>query len=323
LGGEDFDERLLKHCEEHFRRKTKKENMHENARAVRRLRTACERAKRTLSTMAQTQIEVDSLFEGEDFNMSITRAKFEELCSDLFQGVLKPVDQVLKDSKVSRPEVDEIVLVGGSTRIPKIQSLLQDFFDGKPLCKSINPDEAVAYGAAVQAAVLSGTSSSATEDLLLVDVTPLSLGIETQGGLMSVVVPRNTTIPTVKTSVFTTTDNNQTAVEFPVYEGERQLTKDNNLLGKFSLTGIPAARAGEPELEVVFNIDSNGIMHVSAQDRATGRKNHIRIDNNAGRLSRSDIDRMIEEANKFKNDDQRRRERIEASLQNDFSNFGF
>lgn len=321
LGGEDFDDRLVAFCVEQFKRKAKKD-ISGNARALRRLRSACERAKRTLSSMTQTVIEVDSLDDGIDFQLNITRAKFEELCADLFNGCLEPVKQVLKDAGVDKKKVDDIVLVGGSTRVPKIQALLQDFFDGKPLCKTINPDEAVAYGAAVQAAVLSGMRSQQTDDLLLLDVTPLSLGIETQGGLMSVVVPRNTTIPTIKTSIFTTTGNNQTTVEIPVYEGERAMTKDNNQLGQFNLTGIAPAPAGVPELEVTFNIDANGIMNVSAMDRASGRKNQIVIKNDT-RLSTEEVERMVKEAEKFKRADEKKREQIESSLHQDFQNFAF
>eukprot|EP01137_Pigoraptor_chileana_P033651 Opistho-2@24877 len=262
--------------------------------------------------MTKADVEVEALYDGIDFNAVVTRAKFEELCSDLFLNCINPVDKVLKDAKVKKTEVDDIVLVGGSTRIPKVQALLRDFFGGKELNKSINPDEAVAYGAAVQAAILTGTRSKRTENVLLLDVVPLSLGIEMQGGIMSVVVPRNTTIPCVKTSIFTTTENNQTQVEFPVYEGERPMTRDNNLLGQFELTGILAAPKGTAQLEVTFNISADGIMAVKAQDLATKRTNQITIKNDGARLSSYDIERMVEDAKKFKEDDEAVRSSIAA-----------
>ena len=311
LGGEDFDNRLVEFFKAEFKRKNKKD-ISDNPRAIRRLRTACERAKRNLSSTTQTSIEVDSLFDGIDFVANLTRAKFEELNMDLFNSCMEPVDKVLKDSKIRKEQVDDIVLVGGSTRIPKVQSLLQEFFKGKALNRSINPDEAVAYGAAVQAAVITGKQSEKMENLLLLDVVPLSLGIEMQGGVMAVVVPRNTAIPTIKKKVFTTTEDRQTTVEFPIYEGERTMTRDNNLLGQFELTGIPPAPRETPEIEVTFEIDANGILHVSAEDRATHRKNGVQIKNDAGRLSSNDISRMLAEADKFKEEDRKNRERVAA-----------
>ena len=300
LGGQDFDTNLLEHFKGEFKKKTGLD-ISDDARALRRLRTAAERAKRTLSSVTQTTIEVDSLFDGEDFESSLTRARFEDLNAALFKSTLEPVEQVLKDAKIPKSQIDEVVLVGGSTRIPKVQKLLSDFFDGKQLEKSINPDEAVAYGAAVQGAILTGQSTSdETKDLLLLDVAPLSLGVGMQGDIFGVVVPRNTTVPTIKRRTFTTAGDNQTTVQFPVYQGERVNCKENTLLGEFDLKGIPMMPAGEPVLEAIFEVDANGILKVTAVEKSTGKTANITISNAVGRLSSEDIEKMVNQAEEFK-----------------------
>ncbi|RIA88208.1 heat shock protein 70 family [Glomus cerebriforme] len=318
LGGEDFDNRVIDHFVKLYKKKNKVD-VSQDLKAMGKLKREVEKAKRTLSSQMSTRIEIESFHEGKDFSETLTRAKFEELNNDLFRKTIKPVEQVLKDANIEKKDVHDIVLVGGSTRIPKVQQLLEEFFNGKKASKNINPDEAVAYGAAVQGGILSGDED--VKDVLLVDVCPLTLGIETTGGVMTKLIPRNTVIPTKKSQIFSTAADNQPTVLIQVYEGERSMTKDNNLLGKFELTGIPPAPRGIPQIEVTFEIDANGIMKVSAADKGTGKSESITITNDKGRLSKEEIDRMVEEAEQFAEEDKIQKERIEA--RNQIENFAY
>jgi len=311
LGGEDIDNILVNHFTTEFNKKYSLD-MTKNVKAMRRLRTACESAKRTLSTANVAKIEIDSLYEGNDFSASLTRAKFDSLCDEIFKKTLEPLDQVLKDAGMQKSDINDVVLVGGSTRIPRIQELLSQYFNGKELNKSINPDEAVAYGAAVQAAILSGNSDDKLDGLLLLDVTSLSLGVETAGEVMTVLIPRGSTLPAKKTQTFSTASDNQPGCTICVYEGERKFTRDCNQLGRFDLRGIPPMPRGMPQIEITYEVDVNGILNVSACEKSTGKSEKITIQNESNRLSKDQIEKMVADAEKFKSEDEAAQKRVEA-----------